>query len=210
MNILVVASTKTELIPLFKHFKLDDLDYVETKGFDILISGVGMVATAFALGNQLALKKYNLILNLGIAGCFDTDYTLGSVFQISKDSFGDLGAEDNDCFIPIKKMGFGESTHHATENIEIELPVATSITVNTVSGSSKTIENRRQNWQVLTESMEGAAVFYAASKSGIPAIQIRSISNYIEPRNTNKWEIELAVKNLNNWAIDFLANQMRK
>ena len=210
MNILVVASTKTELTPLFKHFKLDELDYVETKGFDILISGVGMVATAFSLGKQLALKKYSLIINLGIAGCFDTDYPLGTVFQITKDNFGDLGAEDNGHFIPIKKMGFGESTFQVVKNIEIELPEANSITVNTVSGNSETIEIRKQTWQPLTESMEGASVFYAAKKSDTPATQIRSISNYVEPRNTENWNIMLAIKNLNVWAIDFLENQMRK
>ena len=54
------------------------------------------------------------------------------------------------------------------------------------------------------ETMEGAAFFYACLMSGTPCVQIRGISNYIEPRNLSKWNIPLAVKNMNATIIRIL------
>jgi futalosine hydrolase len=45
--------------------------------------------------------------------------------------------------------------------------------------------------------MEGAAFAYVCAKMKVNAIQIRSISNQVEPRNRNNWNIPLAIKNLN-------------
>jgi len=47
------------------------------------------------------------------------------------------------------------------------------------------------------ESMEGAAFLFACLKKGIPCFQLRSISNYIEPRNLNNWNIPHAIGFLN-------------
>lgn len=44
--------------------------------------------------------------------------------------------------------------------------------------------------------MEGAAVFYVANQLNIPAIQIRSISNYVEPRDRANWKIQEALSSL--------------
>jgi futalosine hydrolase len=49
--------------------------------------------------------------------------------------------------------------------------------------------------------MEGASFFYACEQAGIPGIQIRSISNLVERRNKENWQIGLAIKNLNNTLI---------
>ncbi|ULT28470.1 hypothetical protein KUH03_19185 [Sphingobacterium sp. E70] len=42
------------------------------------------------------------------------------------------------------------------------------------------------------ESMEGAAVFFAADKMDLPVIELRGISNYVEketvPRGTFLWQ----------------------
>ncbi len=206
MKILVVAATNAELAPLFAHFNLEDGDFVSTEKFDVIVTGVGMVATAFALGKFLANNSYNLIINLGIAGCFDTSAALGSVFKITKDSFADFGAEDNERFLSVEELGFGKQTFLSSINLMIDLPEATGITINTISGSVNSIENREKRWEADTESMEGAAVFYVAEKQKIAAIQVRSISNYITPRNKSTWNIGLAIENLNKWAIEFLEN----
>jgi len=44
--------------------------------------------------------------------------------------------------------------------------------------------------------MEGAAFFYACLLEGITCTQIRTISNKVEKRNKDNWDIPLAVKNL--------------
>jgi futalosine hydrolase len=50
--------------------------------------------------------------------------------------------------------------------------------------------------------MEGAAVFYVCLNENIPVLQIRSISNYVEDRDTTKWDIPLAIKQLNKFCTD--------
>ena len=44
--------------------------------------------------------------------------------------------------------------------------------------------------------MEGAAVVHAASRVGAPGIEMRSISNTTGNRDTQEWNIELALQNL--------------
>jgi futalosine hydrolase len=55
---------------------------------------------------------------------------------------------------------------------------------------------------VQIESMEGAAFFYACRQAGVPCMQIRAVSNYVEKRNRDNWQIGLAVKNLNTFAVE--------
>ena len=47
------------------------------------------------------------------------------------------------------------------------------------------------------ETMEGASVFKVCEEFNIPCLQIRSISNRIEKRNTDLWDLDLAIRNLN-------------
>jgi len=47
------------------------------------------------------------------------------------------------------------------------------------------------------ESMEGAAVFKVCEEIKVPCIQIRSISNKIERRNKENWDLDLSISNLN-------------
>jgi futalosine hydrolase len=44
--------------------------------------------------------------------------------------------------------------------------------------------------------MEGAAVVHAANRVGAPAIEVRAISNTTGNRNTQEWDIPLALQNL--------------
>ncbi|TCD11660.1 futalosine hydrolase [Pedobacter frigidisoli] len=203
MKTLVVAATKAELTYFYQHFNLPEGDFIESKHFDLLITGVGMVATAFSLGKHLS-SKYSLVINFGIAGCFDRNIELGTVLNITEDIFAELGAENGDEFLTISDLGFGENHFKSRTDKKVGLPIAKGITVNCVSGNEKSIKNLRTRLNPTTESMEGASVFYACKLQHIDCLQIRSISNYVEPRNKDNWKIGLAVKNLNDWAIAFI------
>lgn len=182
----------------------------------LLITGVGMVATAFALGKELATNQYDLAINLGVAGSFDRRIELGEVVEVIDDSLAELGAEDADAFLPISLMGLGESSFKASETIANifkgtkaagkykNLKQVRSITVNTVHGEDESIAKVVQRLNPQLESMEGAAFFYACRQAGVPCVQIRAVSNYVEKRNRDNWRIGLAVKNLDTFAIDLL------
>lgn len=203
MKLLVVAATQAEIAPTLAHFGIASNNFIETENFDLIITGVGMVATAFSLGKQLS-NQYNLILNVGIAGSFDRGIALGEVVNITHDTFAELGAEDHENFITLPQLGFGENTFSSSAETAVNLKKVKGITVNKVHGNAQSIEKTIQLHQPQTESMEGAAVFYACQQLNIPAMQIRSISNYVEPRNRESWQIGLAVKNLNDWLIEFI------
>ena len=70
------------------------------------------------------------------------------------------------------------------------------ITVNTTHGDDASIQKIQELFQPQVESMEGAAFFYACLLEGITCTQIRTISNKVEKRNKDNWDIPLAVKNL--------------
>lgn len=110
MRVLVVVATQSEIGPLISDFgfRISDLDKPEcysltthNSQLTILITGVGMVATAFSLGKHLATHTYDLAINLGIAGSFDRNIVLGEVVEVIDDSLSELGAEDDDTFLTL-------------------------------------------------------------------------------------------------------------
>src|SRR5580692_8781989 len=121
MRILVVAATEAEVRNLISKS-------------EILITGVGMVATAFALGRHLSVNQYDLAVNLGIAGSFDRNIALGEVVEIAEDQFSELGAEDGEVFLTINQLGFGEGMFSSTFKLpdSFGLKKVSAITVNTV------------------------------------------------------------------------------
>ena len=202
MRILVVAATEFEVGSLRSEVGN------HKPGVDFLITGVGMVATGFAMGKHLVTNKYDLILNLGIAGSFDRSIALGEVVEVTEDCLSELGAEDDDTFLPIETLGFGESffktNTRLSSYINSDLRQVTAITDNTVHGYEPSIKNLTTRIQPQLESMEGAAFFYACKQAGVPCLQIRAVSNYVEKRNRDAWQIGLAIKNLNSFAVDLL------
>ncbi len=202
MRVLVVAATEFEVGDMRSEVGS------QKPGIDFLITGVGMVATAFALGKHLAANPYDLAINLGIAGSFDRSITLGEVVEVVQDSFSELGAEDDDEFLSIEKLGFGESNFKPSARLYdyqiADIRQVNVITVNTIHGNEASIQKIADRLNPQLESMEGAAFFYACKKAGVPCLQIRAVSNYVEKRNRDAWQIGLAIKNLNSFAIDLL------
>lgn len=202
-KILIVAATKYEVNPLLQHFGLVDQNFIEQPTFDVLITGVGMVATAFALGQRLSPQTYKLVLNVGIAGSFNQKIALGSLVSVQSDCFSELGAQDHDNFLTINQLGFGSNTAFATAEVG-NFQKLKGITVNTVHGNAASITATQSRFAADVESMEGASVFFACGQLGIPCAQVRSISNYVTPRNKDDWKITLAIENLNAWLIAYL------
>lgn len=204
MKLLIVAATKEEIYPSIRLLEEMQIPY--------LITGVGMTATAYALGKYLALHEVDLVINVGIAGSFDKSIPLGEVITITKDTFSELGAEDDKTFTSIENLGFGQATYRSTNSSEILLSLKEyeGITVNTVHGNEGSIKKLQELFPtVAIESMEGASVFYVCSKENTNSLQVRAISNYVEKRDKSTWNIPLAVKNLNLWLENFIDKQMK-
>ncbi len=205
MRVLLVAATEPEIAPF--RSALDAQSETGSYQTDILVTGAGMVATSFALGCELTRRSYGLAINAGIAGAFDFGLSLGEVCRVTEDTFADLGAEDGDEFIPMDLMGLGRNqfSAHPPENFQYdELRAVRGITVNKVHGHELSIAKAISRFNPEIESMEGAAFFYACEQTKTPCVQIRSISNYVERRDREKWDIPLAISNLNEILIKLL------
>ncbi|RYU87866.1 futalosine hydrolase [Mucilaginibacter terrigena] len=227
MRVLFVAATGMEVGRFVLDFGFRVMDAEKKNVYTIpdeknsvshtlLITGVGMVATAYSLGKELATNQYDLAINFGIAGSFDRSIELGDVVEIIHDNIAELGAEDNDSFLPVSVLGFGESEFKATQTVSSifkgaktssllkNLKQVRSITVNTVHGEPESINRVQKRLNPQLESMEGAAFFYVCHHAGIPCVQIRAVSNYVEKRDKDNWKIGLAVKNLNAFIVEFI------
>jgi futalosine hydrolase len=218
MNLLIVAATKQEIQPLLDHISFigqPESGVYKSINIDFLITGVGMVATAYHLGKTLN-KSYNFVVNLGIAGSFKKDLALGEVVNVVDDCFSELGAEDGDSFLNLIEMGLQQKEDYPFNNgwmqnkkvlnneTVVALPKVKGITVNKVHGKNESIKNIQELYNPDVESMEGGAFFYCCMKEKVPFIQIRAISNYVEKRDKSKWNIPLAIKNLNEKAIEII------
>jgi futalosine hydrolase len=210
MKILLVAATESEIEPTFSYINsLENAGSVNGNVIHVLITGVGMTATSFALGSALALTEYDLVINGGIAGAFDRSLKIGEIVSVSLDCFSELGAEDVEYFLSIDELVFVKSSIkplHLYKSSLLSVKQVRSITVNKIHGNDESIYKIVERLNPQTESMEGAAFFYACNEVNLPCLQIRAISNYVERRNRGNWNIDLAIKNLNATLIDILKN----
>jgi futalosine hydrolase len=141
---------------------------------------------------------------------------LGGLVKITTDGYGDLGAEDHDAYLDITELGLLQPDEppftHARLAMpasdladRIDLPDASGLTVNTVSGGLRTIAMRWNKYCCDIESMEGAAFHYVCLQEGVPFAQVRAVSNYVTPRDKSQWKMKVAITNLNEWLIGFVA-----
>lgn len=217
-KILLAAATRAEIGPFIEflqsHYKAKGDSFFQNKNYHIriLITGVGMMQTAFAMASELATQQYDAALQVGIAGAFDTQIQLGEVVAVESECYGDLGAEDKEDFIDIVDLGLINPNEFPYTNGRIvndkplflgtPISLYSSLSVNTVSGNQTTIDARSKKYNCALETMEGIAFHYACKQAKIPFLQIRAISNYVTPRNKAEWKIPLAIQNLNQYLIE--------
>ncbi len=217
MKLALIAATKSEVDPFCHHFSITpnaSFKLVEEHEIMVIVSGPGIPNTLMAMLTHPLLGEADLLINVGVCGSFERHISLGTIVEIYKDRFGDLGAETADGnFIDIFEMGledknitpFRDGWIHSSHQIQrMDLPRKSGITVQKVHGNPTSINRISEKYCPETESMEGAAFFLVAHKLEKPSLQIRSLSNYVEPRNRDNWQMETAISMLNTYLIENL------
>jgi futalosine hydrolase len=221
MKVLIVSATWLEVklladelefieesAHLIKKYRLHDLQ------IDILVTGIGSAFTAFHLTNTLHSNKYQFVINVGIAGSLSNELKIGDVVSIVTDEFADLGIEKEEEFLTLFETGFMDANEFPFEqgtvkatglNGIMELKKVRGITINKSHGRATSIAEIKTKFTAQVESMEGAVVLYVCNWFGIPCAQIRSISNFVEPRDSAKWNIPLALEKLKQSIKEVLA-----
>lgn len=214
MKILLVVATRNEVEPFLVSYPqtLSDYHSVGKNKIKVLVTAPGILATSVNLCLSLSENKPDLVMNVGICGAINRHLVLGDVIRIDTEALGDFGAESPDGFISAADLGLLKTDEFPFERGQIradgnellsgltKLKSQQGITVQKVHGNADSIINLLNSFpNANVESMEGAAVFYASKKNAVPCCQVRSISNYVETRNREKWNVPLAIKTLNDF-----------
>lgn len=227
MKVLIVSATEKEVNLLLQ--KTSDLKKNNQWLFtgvwgklklDFLISGLGLPSTIFRLTHLLSKNQYDLAINIGIAGSFSESIRIGSVVNVVSQQFGDLGVDDQGEFHTLFDLGYidknsnpfvGGVLVNSFERDKYEflhtVPSVSGITVNKASGEQDDIVKKWIKFQPDVENMEGAGFFYVCLLLGLPFLEIKAISNKVEPRNTKNWNIPQALITLADH-IEFLLKEI--
>jgi len=214
MICLLVAATVTEISPFLEYYRDTKNQLHDNLQVDVLITGVGLVASTYSITKQLQIRRPDIIIQAGIAGCFDKNIALGSVVVVKQEAIGDqaviesgkmktlfdLGLVEKDQF-PFSKGWLINKSEYVKK---VKLKKVKGITINEITTSKQKIGFYQDSFDPVIESMEGAALHYVCLLEKIPFLQIRSISNYIGERNKRKWDIKESINNLNKELIRLL------
>jgi futalosine hydrolase len=211
MNCLVVAATPIEIAPLIGKLPKST---GKNKEIDILISGIGLLATTYALQKQISIKRPDLIIQAGVGGCFDKKIALGKVMAIKQDCVADQSVvelkELKTLFdlqlVPADQFPYkkGWLVNPSKGLRKLPVPVVNAISVNEITTDPERVNLYKKLFSPVIESMEGAALHYVCLKEKISFLQLRSVSNYIAERNKKNWKIDKAVTSLNKVLLQVL------
>lgn len=215
MKILLVSASQLEIEGAIKSLENPkNMGKGIFRGFegsnliDILITGVGAAITTEKLSSHLVNSRYDLVLNVGICGSFRKEYEIGTVVNVSRETWGDLGSEDHEDFLDLFDLDLIKPDEDIYSGKDLvnngnayslyfqHFPKVKGITVNKCHGNEKSIENCVRKYNPDIESMESAAIFIVCKSRGINFQCLRSISNFVSPRNKAEWDIEKALEGL--------------
>lgn len=213
--ILIVAATSFEIANITKGIAVTEGEVVSIRsqnGFNIcvLVTGVGAAPTAYHLGKALVNSNIRFVLNLGIAGAYSKALAIGDVTLVTQDVFADYGIDDNGKFKTLSQQPLvnpnsfpykdgwllSVTDEHIVKKAVSHLKRVKGITVSTATGSTLLVEKWSKLYNPDIETMEGAAVFYSCLQAKKPFVCLRAISNRVEVRNRDAWNIPLAISSL--------------
>ena len=215
MRVIITAATNGEWMPSFQ--KINPAYAGTNKRFSVGFheSGIGLLASSVSLMKMFVQETPSLIIQVGIAGCFDKKIPLGKVFAVKDDFAGDIGVMENKVWKDLFDLKLDKPNDAPYEKKSLpnpwlsqynllKLPTKKGVTVNTISTDKNKIDLYSGRYKATLESMEGAALHYMGRDLHIPFIQIRAVSNYVGERNKAKWDIQEAIYNLNETLLQYL------
>jgi futalosine hydrolase len=217
---LIVAATAAEIAPLLAALQPRSSSEGRLRtcthanhDIDVLTAGVGMVATAAWSSRVLAMRDYDVALNLGVCGSFDREIPVGNVVHVISEELPEMGAETDEGLLTLLDLKLLERDEFPFQDGRLlnreppsmaalqQLPRVRGITVNTVHGRESSIAEVRQRCEPQVETMEGAAFMYCCLIRGVPFAEIRAVSNEVEKRNRAAWKLGEAIDTLNGTAL---------
>ncbi len=154
-NIVVVTPTEKESTFFFEH------------GITVYHCGVGMAECAAATAKLIIEEKPGLMILAGIAGTYSENVVIGETVVVESEVIADLGRYDGKSFTELYQKSYFAP---------VAAPGYRSVKSNTVNTAGAIITNPPQ---ADIENMEGAAFFAVCDRFGVPAMEVRTISNRV-------------------------------
>jgi futalosine hydrolase len=165
----------------------------------LLITGVGAVNAAHAVTLALARNRPEAIVVCGVGGAYPgSGLAVGDVVAANAECYGDLGAASPSGFLDMQALGFPVVAGDAPLYNDVPFEVfpleqrVKFVTVNTCTGTDEAARALAARTGGAVENMEGAAVAHVAHLHGVPAGEIRGISNLVTDRDTSQWRLREA------------------
>ncbi len=149
---------------------------------DGLVCGVGPVEAAAATARALALRPVEAVLHVGIAGARGLDPA--TIVVGTEAVYCDLSAE----WPVVERLTADERLRAAVCAALGEartLPIHTSAAV---GGAVRAVPQGP-----LVEAMEGFGVLRAAALAGVPAVEVRAVSNTVGQDDRSRWDVAAAL-----------------
>lgn len=215
MTSLLLAATHIEIAPFMESIRHKEV-VNKIPEMDLLIGGIGLTATTYALTKYLHIKRPDCIIQAGVGGCFDASLPLGTVVAVKNETIADQSVMELKTLktlfdlkllpeeqAPYKK---GKLPNDTALLKLFKGKKVNGISVNEITTDKERVKLYKQQFNPVVESMEGAALHYVARMEKIPFLQLRAMSNYIGERNKKKWKMKDAIGNLNESLLKLLLN----
>lgn len=217
MRILVTAAEQQELDRALRAYGQVKETLDNNVELVFRLTGIGAVNACYCVVKEVMTGKlenrpYDLVINLGIAGSYNLEeFPIASAAIISREHFGDLGFDTErgyaDLFMCniLDKDEFpytnGALARQLLPYDHIEEALAkykhgTGVTIQCITGDNARIENLKKLYAPHIESMEGAAVYYAALMEKVPCFELRTVSNEVGERDSRRWKTKEALDTL--------------
>lgn len=175
-----------------------------------LVTGVGPIEAACVLAAALASSRYRLVVNAGLAGTFDGAARIGDGVVVGDETI-ELNLESGAPLTLPAGMKLIDSASSAVPLVARlhgkGFPVLRGVTVARVTSSEATARRLAGELGAQVESMEGFAALRAAALAGVPAIELRGISNRCGDRERSGWNFTAGLAGLERIVNAFFESQ---
>lgn len=230
MEIILLEATLENSVRM----KSAGFEYLEGKLGKLKIivcaGGVGKINAAAATAVLIEKLHPRLVINTGCAGAYvSSGLSVGNLVVASEEVLVDEGVIVEDgwkdlSYMELPALDHGGRRHfnnialsrHASEKAMqladyygVFLMRGRFATVSTCSGTVQRGEELAERWNVIAENMEGAAVAQVCLRYGIDCLEIRGISNLVEERDMDRWELRRAVEVAQRFVLKYLEEMDR-
>jgi futalosine hydrolase len=176
-----------------------ELDWLGTRaGVETLVTGVGPVDAAARVGRILSERAYEVVISAGIAGAMPGVADVGEGVVVGEEIM-EINIETGERLALPPGNVIVDRVPSDTQLIEaitaLGFKLVRGITVSRVTASDATANRLRERGAEI-ESMEGFSVLRAAQLAGVPALEVRGISNLVGDRATSQWDMEAGLRGL--------------